>query len=194
MHKPKFHPEVLSHRSADLLSVSAFRGSDACPVRGLLLGVPSTLGLQAFGLGTRDPAVSVWEPWASSLGLLLVLAELAQPLCSRGMGRTQCPPCTPAARWWALAAPAFCQLLQLCFQLQHTIPAALSLGTYSKGMYFSALLLHRLQLTADLCPQVLSHKHSAAAGVLGGNRIALSDISVPAQWLLAKQAAVPRKQ
>lgn len=49
-------------------------------------------------------------------------------------------------------------------------------------------------MTADLCLQVLSHKHSAAAGVLGGNWIALSDISLPAQWLPAEQASVPRKQ
>lgn len=166
-----------------------------------VLGVHQHWGVCArhrSGLGTRGRVLPVQEPWASS----------TEPRAPAGPGWAditplqpwdgECPPCSPAAVWWALPWSGSCCLrprTMLCLQLQHTIPVALNLGTYSSsGMYFSALLLHHLQITADLCLQVLSHKHPAAAGVLCGNWIALSDLSVPAQWLPAKQASVPRKQ
>lgn len=90
------------------------------------------------GLGTkcRSPGQA-----AQCLWLLLVLAELAQPLCSLGMGRS--PPCTPCS----VQPPALdCVVPPAVLQLQHTIPVALNLGTESSsGMYFSVLLLHNLK-------------------------------------------------
>lgn len=69
----------------------AFRGSDACPARGLCwvftntgVSVPGTVlgwGQGAVCCLCRSPGQAAQSP-----GLLLVLAELASPLCSLGMG------------------------------------------------------------------------------------------------------------
>lgn len=194
MHQPKFHPEVLSYRSADLLSVSGWLSEAVMLV--VCAGCSINTGVSGPGIWglvlVRGQGVvcCLWgspgSPGqaAQSPELLLVLAELALPLCSLGMGsaRLVYPCCN------VMSSPSV--RLLLCPVQDSVVPPAVLPGAAhhssclecrnfsSSGMYFSALLLHHLQITADLCLQVLSHKHSAAAGVLGGNWIALSDISL----------------
>lgn len=81
---------------------------------------------------------------------------------------------------WAGLLPSFSRPLRAS-SCRTQCPVALNSGIYSSsGMYFSMLLLFLLQIIVDLCLQVLSCQHFAAAGFLSGNWIALSDISVPA--------------
>lgn len=86
MHKPRFHPEVLSFRSADLLSVSCWLSEAEMHVLlvvwcwvfhqnwGVCSGHCSGLGQAVWRCLCGSPGRAAQCP-----GLLLVLAELAQP-------------------------------------------------------------------------------------------------------------------
>lgn len=131
MHKPKFHPEILSHRSTDLLSVSSWLPTQ--PVRILPVGCCPCVQFRravsvCWALGWLGRGLCSWD----AAGPCRAHAA-ALPVPSRGSHvcwGSECPACS---------APLSLLLL--------SCSGAFNWGVYSNsGMYFSVLLFFHLQI------------------------------------------------
>lgn len=158
MHKPKFHPEILSHRSTDLLSVSSWLPTQpgllsVCPVQE---GCVCVLGAGLAGAG------------AVQLGccgsLLSARSRSARPEPGKPRLLGLWMPCLLSAPLLAPAVLLRCLQLRSLFQLRNVF-FCVALLSFANPCY--------------LCLQVLPCQHFAAAGFLSRNWTALSDISVP---------------
>lgn len=145
--------------------------------------------------GQRGYALPLQETWGNSMPPSAAAGPCwALPVLEVVRERCLVELCTPptcsepgCAIMISLFAAGLVSFLQFCSgpfcasSCRTQFPVALNLGIYSSsGMYFSVLLWLHLQIIVDLCLQVLSCQHFAAAGFLSRNWIALSDISIPA--------------